>query len=214
LPTPVIHHEAQNTDCDAWLRVCDRIEVAIKTGQREFAPLEGLSGTERAEIVTLPATVGRLADVQRLELYGSHLVRIPPEIGGMRSLAWLDLYTSYRLHFLPYEITRCSNLRDSRISTRALFGNHKFRPPFPELTQPANAAALALLAPSSCSVCGSSVTGPLVARWITLGVGTDWVPLLVNACSTACTDALPTPPAGYVQHPHIGGASVVQPPQH
>jgi hypothetical protein len=160
----------------------------------------------------LPASVGRLVDVQRLKLYGSHLVRIPPEIAGMRSLASLDVYTSYRLHFMPYEVTHCTNLRDSRVSTRALFGNYKFRSPFPDLTHSDNAEALAVLAPSSCSVCRSPFAGSFVSRWITLVVGTDWVPLLVNACSTACIEALPTPAEGYVQHPHTGGSKLVQPP--
>jgi hypothetical protein len=192
--------------------LCERIELAIKTGQHEFAPLDDLSGAERAEIITLPASVGRLVDVQRFKLYGSHLVRIPPEIGGMRSLEYLDVYTSYRLHFLPYEATHCANLRDSRISTRALFGNYKYRPPFPDLAHTDNVDALTLLAPSSCSVCRARHAGPFVTRWITLAVGTDWVPLLVNACSIACIDALPTPADGYVQHPHSGGAKVVQPP--
>jgi hypothetical protein len=192
--------------------LCDRIEHAIKSGQHEFAPLDDLSGAERAEIITLPASIGRLVDVRALKLYGSHLVRIPPEISGMWSLAYLDVYTSYRLHFLPYEVTRCANLRDSRISTRALFGNYKFRSPFPELTHLANAEALARLAPASCSVCRSPVAESFVTRWITLVVGTDWVPLLVNACSNACIDALPPPAQGYVQQPHTGGSKVIQPP--
>jgi hypothetical protein len=210
--TPTLHHELQNTNCDAWLRLCDRIEVAIKSGQRELGPLDDFSGADRAEIITLPASVGRLVDVQRLKLYGSHLVRLPPEIGGMRSLAYLDVYTSYRLHFLPYEVTRCANLRDSRVSTRALFGNYKYRSSFPDLMHSENAVALALLAPSSCSVCRSSFAGPIITRWITLAVGTDWLPLLVNACSVACIDTLPPPAAGYVQHPHTGGAKLIQPP--
>ena len=36
--------------------------------------------------------------------------------------------------------------------------------------------------------------------------------LLVNACSTACIEALPTPPEDYVQTPHRGGPTVEQPP--
>lgn len=39
-------------------------------------------------------------------LYGSNLVRIPPEIGAMTSLEEFTPYTSYRLHWVPYEITR------------------------------------------------------------------------------------------------------------
>ena len=51
-----------------------------------------------------------------------------------------------------------------------------------------------------------------ILRWITLAVGTDHVPLLVSACSTACVSALPAPAEGYVQEAHVGGASLVQPP--
>jgi hypothetical protein len=69
--------------------------------------------------------------VKVLKLYGSALVRIRPEIGEMAALETIDLYTSYRLHWFPFEITRCSRLRDSTVSTRALYGNYKYRPPFP-----------------------------------------------------------------------------------
>jgi hypothetical protein len=180
--------------------------------KEDFAPLDGLSGSERAEVVTLPASIERLVNVRRMRLYGSHLVRIPPEIRAMRSLAYLDVYTSYRLHYFPYEITRCSNLRDSRVSTRALFGNYKHRAPFPDLLHADNVAPLSSYAPATCSVCAATLDrNRIVPRWITLTVGTDWLPLLVNACSTACIDALPTPAAGYVQQPHLGGARVVQP---
>lgn len=112
------------------------------------------------------------------------------------ALSYLDIYTSYRLHFLPYELTRCEQLRDSRVSTRALFGNFKHRPPFPDLTRADNTGALSLLRPSVRSVCSSPLTGPVVLRWITLSLGTDWFPLLVNACSAACIDALPNRPKG------------------
>ena len=54
----------------------------------------------------------------------------------MTSLRAFEPYTSYRLHWFPYEITRCTQLRGSTVSTRALYGNFKFRPPFPRLTPP------------------------------------------------------------------------------
>ena len=75
----------------------------------------------------------RLTAVKHLVLYGSNLVRIPPEIGAMSSLEEFTPYTSYRLHWFPYEITRCRKLSRSTVSTRALFGNYKLRPPFPRL---------------------------------------------------------------------------------
>ncbi|MBZ4321285.1 hypothetical protein [Streptomyces huiliensis] len=49
--------------------------------------------------------------------------------------------------------------------------------------------------------------------WISLHTsGRDVLPLLVNACSAACVDALPTPAEGYVGTPHTGGSGLVQPP--
>jgi hypothetical protein len=211
--TPVLHGEQQNTNSAVWRRVCDRIERAIDTGVEDFAPLQGLSSPERAKVITLPASIGRLVRVRKLNLFSSHLVRIPPEIGEMHSLADLDLYTSYRLHFLPFEILYCSNLRKSCFSTRALYGNYKYRPPFPDLTHSDNAPALAEVTPTICSVCDVPLDrAAVIRRWITLGWGTDYLPLLVNACSEACIESLPPPPAGYVQYPHVGGAQLVQPP--
>jgi hypothetical protein len=51
----------------------------------------------------------------------------------MTGLEVFTPYMSYRLHWFPYEITRCPALRDSTVSTRALYGNHKLRPPFRKL---------------------------------------------------------------------------------
>lgn len=209
--TPVLHSEQQDVHCDAWHRLCERIEQAAASGEEEFTPLEGMTEAERAQIVTLPASIGRLTTVQKLYLYASHLVRVPPEIAGMRSLVRLDIYTSYRLHFLPYEITRCTQLRQSRASTRALFGNYKYRSPFPDLTHKDNTKALSLLAPSACSVCDSPLGDTVLPRWLTIRAGTDWFPLLVNACSPACIEALPPAAEGYVAYPHTGGGKLEQP---
>ena len=148
--------------------------------------------------------------VKRLRLYGSALVRIPPEIGEMSALEEFDPYTSYRLHWFPYEITRCPRLTDSRVSTSALYGNYKYRPPFPKLPQTNVDEAV----PAGCSVCGGKFppAGPR-QRWISLLVATDVLPLLVHACSDGCIARLPQPADGYVPSPHAGGNSVRQPPQ-
>lgn len=209
---PRLHAEVQDTECEAWRRVVACIDDAVASGAETLEPLGGLTGPEREQIITLPAAIGRLTRVRELRLYGSHLVRLPPEIGGMTALKNLDVYTSYRLHFFPYELTRCSSLRDSRVSTRAVYGNYKYRPPFPALTQPENAIALSGVTPGSCSVCATPLDADrLVRRWITLAVGTDWLPLLVTACSMECIRRLPTPPANHVREPHTGGLAVVQP---
>ena len=160
---------------------------------------------------TLPPEIGALKSVRKLCLYGSSLVRIPPEIGDMSSLEEFDCYTSYRLHWLPFEITRCSNLVDSRISTRALYGNYKHRSPFPDLRRESD--FLLSIRPDTCSVCGSPLGGTYATRWISLNIATDVAPLLVYACSGKCVDSLPTPPDNYVSKPHRGGRSIEQPPR-
>ncbi|WHM40670.1 hypothetical protein [Streptomyces sp. BPTC-684] len=124
-----------------------------------------------------------------------------------------------------YEITRCTNLRHSTVSTRALYGNFKSRPPFPPLTAAATGTPVVDLenldpgiwgatAIRTCSVCDQRIGGGQLHQvWISLWTsGADVLPLLVNACSTACIDALPTPAEGYVQVPHTGGPGVDQPP--
>ncbi|MHC3456208.1 leucine-rich repeat domain-containing protein, partial [Streptomyces prasinus] len=62
------------------------------------------------------------------------------------------------------------------------------------------------------SVCDLPIgqTG-LQQMWISLRVATDVLPLLVNACSSACVAALPSGARGYIPTPHTGGR-VDQPP--
>jgi hypothetical protein len=64
--------------------------------------------------------IQKLTQVKELDFYGSNLIAIPPEIGRMSSLEVLAPYSSRRLHWFPYEITRCAGLRDSKVSTQTL----------------------------------------------------------------------------------------------
>ncbi|MEU5001152.1 leucine-rich repeat domain-containing protein [Streptomyces sp. NPDC021622] len=194
------------------------IDEAAADGREEFRPLPELSPEERRQIVTLPPEIARLTEVKRLVVYGSNLVRIPPEIGAMTSLKGFSSYTSHRLHWFPYEITRCSRLVDSTVSTRSIFGNYKFRPPFPQLQPPRDSTAgidLEHLDPArwgttglrTCSVCDEPLDRRgLHQAWISLAVATDVLPLLVNACSAECVEGLPTGARGYLPDTHRGGA--------
>lgn len=202
-----IHTEAQDTGLDAWKRLLDLIELAAEDGRETFSPSNDLGWDAWWQIVTLPPTIAKLKAVKELSLYGSGLVRIPPEIGEMDSLVEFDPYTSYRLHWLPFEITRCKSLVESRVSTRALYGNYKFRPPFPRLPQ-----AVEVLAPKSCSVCNEPFGDfTPIQRWISARVATDVLPLLVHACSTACLERLPEAASGYLSGAHTGGLGLTQP---
>jgi hypothetical protein len=203
-----LHSEFQNTECEAWNMLKDLIGAAATQQASEFAPGLEMPPELWRQIITLPASISKLTSVRKLYLYGSHLVRIPPEIGQMSSLEDLDLYTSYCLHWLPYEVTHCVKLKKSRFSTRALYGNYKYRPPFPKLDVEESKGPV----PAQCSVCREPTDAKTVHQaWISLRVATDVLPLLVNACSDDCIRQLPPPAFGYVSQPHSGGLNVAQP---
>jgi hypothetical protein len=204
------HAEPQDIECAAWERMLELVERAAKDERPVFWPASELEPEDLVHIIELPRSIAKLKSVTHLRLYGSHLVRIPPDIGEMSSLENLDVYTSHRLHWFPYEITRCRRLRDSRVSTRSLYGNFKYRPPFPPL---ANDGTLPIDTRGRCSVCDLPLhEGNTYLAWISLWIATDVLPLLVRACSPECIERLPTPAEDYVQHPHSGGLSVHQPP--
>jgi hypothetical protein len=201
-----LHSQVQDTKCEGWQLLCGLVEAAASEGLEDFAPGLAMPQDLWSQIITLPISISKLTSVRKLYLYGSFLVRVPVEIGDMVNLEELDLYTSYRLHWLPFEVTRCSKLKRSRFSTRALYGNNKYRPPFPRLGNlPFQAGAVA----NKCSICNAD---SLQQRWISLRVGTDVLPLLANVCSDACIGRLPSPTQGYVSQPHTGGLELVQPP--
>jgi hypothetical protein len=203
------HAEAQNTECEAWRLLEKLVDNHAAKQSKEFSPGLEMPPELWNQIITLPQSISKLTSVRRLYLYGSNLVRIPSEIGAMESLEELDIYTSYRLHWLPYEVIRCRKLKESRASTRALYGNYKYRPPFPPL---GDGVAKAQFVSGSCSVCGGCCSSAAVRqRWISLRVATDVFPLLVNACSEECIRRLPSAAKGYVEHPHEGGLELKQP---
>ncbi|WP_343913305.1 hypothetical protein [Aquimarina litoralis] len=109
--------------------------------------------------------------MKKVWLYGSNLKRIPPEIGQMESLEYFAPYTSYDLKWFPYELTKSKNLKDSRISTRAFFGNFKNRKPFPKLDHnPVKYEGEKV----KCSVCDKSMSYDETNQlWITLRIGTN-----------------------------------------
>ncbi|MFK4224179.1 leucine-rich repeat domain-containing protein [Streptomyces sp. NPDC019890] len=217
------HAEQQDTSSAGWQHLLALVDEAVGDGREEFNPLVELSPQERRDVITLPRSIGRLSAVKHLRLYGSNLVRLPPEIGLMTSLEEFTPYTSHRLHWFPYEITRCTKLARSTVSTRSLFGNSKLRPPFPRLRTVGDSGPHSsrdaldpkkwgVTAISTCSVCDRPMDGnELHQVWISRRVATDVLPLLVSACSAACIDALPPGADGYAPGSHKGGWDVAQP---
>ena len=206
------HTEQQDTSLPGWRHLLELVEEAAADGREEFRPLVELSPQERRQIITLPPAIAGLTAVRHLVLYGSNLVRIPPEIGAMTGLEEFTPYASRRLHWYPYELTRCSKLVRSSVTTRALYGNEKLRPPFPPLPAAPGVVQQLGVGARACSVCDRASDGRVHQVWISLRVATDVLPLLVNACSAGCVKALPRAPSGYVRTAHHGGPGVVQPP--
>src|SRR5262245_6281407 len=204
---PNMHVEAQDQSVAGWAQVTNLIERLAQTSAAILEPSAQIPWEDWMRVITLPPEVASLRLVKEVRLYGSHLRRLPPEIGRMSSLRELDVYTSYSLHWLPYEVMRCANLSASRMSTRALYGNRKTRLPFPHLSR-----AIDVLLPTTCSVCdhpfGERSPQPF---WTTQRVGTDYVPLLIHSCSSVCIDAVPSAPSGFSERPHKGGGGVGMP---
>jgi hypothetical protein len=197
--------DRQDRSGEAWEKLLALIDQAAEEGWTEFAPGRMMPRDLWAQIKVLPNEIGKLTQVTHLFLYGSKLERIPPHIGQMTALKEFTPYTSYGLHWFPYEITRCKNLVESTVSTRALYGNYKNRPHFPDLTNSFNKVEYFDHTPT-CSVCNQgSKNGEYHQVWVSLYVGTDTLPLLANVCSDACLKALPTPPDSYIETPHQGG---------
>lgn len=204
---PNLHTETQDITAPGWQLLLQQIGSASAPATSVFEPLVEIPADQWSAVITLPSSVSALTMVTTLRLYGSHLRRLPPEIGRMSALTNLDIYTSYSLHWLPYEVTRCTALRDSRMSTRALYGNIKTRLPFPRLTGP-----VGTIMPQTCSVCDKPFReGRVQLLWTTQRIATDVVPLLIHSCSSECTSHVPDAPEGYYPRPHRGGGGVGMP---
>ena len=202
-------NELQNRESEAWIKLCEVIDRIAEEGKEEFSPYEELGEELFLQIYTLPESISKLKKVKKLWLYGSKIKLIPPEIGEMENLEYFDPYTSYDLHWFPYEITNCKNLKDSRVSTRALYGNDKNRMEFPDLREnPIRYHGENL----NCSICKKRIDYEGVNQvWITIRVATDNLPLLANLCSKDCESKLQKPPKNYVNHAHKGGKELNQP---
>lgn len=206
--TPLVssmHVEAQDESMEGWSQL--KHLVAQETQSSVFEPSAHIQWAAWMRVITLPKEITSLQSVREVRLYGSHLRRLPPEVGTLSQLEDLDIYTSYSLHWLPYEVMRCRNLRRSRMSTRTLYGNMNTRLPFPRLSEPIDT-----LMPTTCSVCNLGFEGRAPQLfWTTQRVGTDYVPLLIHSCSNACTKSVPASPKGFFQAPHKGGRGVGMP---
>src|SRR5262245_37664766 len=75
------HAEVQDTESEGWKRLLELVETAAADGREKFAPFAEMTLKAQSQVITLPPTIGKLKSVRHLLVYGSCLVRIPPEIG-------------------------------------------------------------------------------------------------------------------------------------
>ena len=130
--------------------------------------------------------LGQLSRLKHLQLYGSRLVRMPRTIGNLASLEYLDLYTAYDLHYLPFELTACSRLVRTRFSTRTVFANPKTFLPLPVLPRLGDQQGDEQ---NVCSVCRSAFNNSDgCCVWSVRVVGTDQLALLAFCCSAPCAE--------------------------
>lgn len=196
--------DTQNRTIKAWDLLLALIEKASLDGREEFIPSKELGIEHWQQIRSLPKGISKLTQVKHLLLYGSNLTRFPQEVGKMTSLEKFTPYTSYGLRWFPYEITNCPNLKDSTVSTRALFGNYKTNKPFPDLTD----NPVRYYGGNKCSICEKAepLEGKFDQYWISVRIATDVLPLLAIVCSETCKAALRTAESGYFPTAHKGGA--------
>ena len=200
-------HRDKNTESDrAWDIVQDVFDRVARHGNKKLILSEHMDREDYKALNTLPASIANLKDLRELVIYRSQISFLPREIMHCENLQVFTPYTSWRLHWLPYEITNCP-LKSTTISTRVLYGNYKLRPPFPNVK---DKAWLWRDGKEYCSVCFKECDD-LDQYWISQVIGTDIVPLLASVCGFVCLSALGDPANGYVPYPHQGGPLVTQP---
>ncbi|PHR26683.1 MAG: hypothetical protein COA38_14445 [Fluviicola sp.] len=197
--------DSQNREEDAWRALLEFINQCDKDSAELFHPSQQFQLDHWVHIRTLPKEIGKLKSIKHLMIYGSNLTRLPQEIGQLEALEKFTPYTSYGLRWFPYEITRCSNLKDCTVSTRALFGNYKNKKGFPNL----NDNPVDYFGGNKCSICDTNENDIRFEQyWVSCQVATDVLPLLVIVCSDECFHKIKEPASGYSIVPHKGGNAI------
>ncbi len=197
-----VKKDSQNRESENWKSILDLIDKSANDKRKEFEPSKELGFEIWRDIRSLPKEIENLKNIKHLMLYGSNLERLPQEIGELKSLEKFTPYTSYGLRWFPYEISQCENLKESTVSTRALFGNKKNKKLFPNLED----NPVEYFGGNKCSICKrKEKENKFKQYWISTQIGTDVLPLLAITCSNECYAKLRKPHKDYYPTPHQGG---------
>ena len=197
-----VKKDSQNRESENWKTLLELIDESVKDKREEFYPSKELGIEIWKDISSLPKEISELKNIKHLMIYGSNLERLPQEIGELKSLEKFTPYTSYGLRWFPYEIIQCENLKETTVSTRALFGNKKNKKPFPSLED----NPVEYFDGNKCSICKrKEMESKFEQYWISTQIGTDILPLLAIICSDECFSKLRKPHQDYFPTPHKGG---------
>jgi hypothetical protein len=200
-----VRGDSQDRERDSWTALLEFIDQCDKNFTEVFHPSQQFDMDHWVHIRTLPKEIGKLKKLKHLMVYGSNLARLPQEIGQLEALEKFTPYSSYGLRWFPYEITRCTNLKDSTVSTRVLFGNYKNKKGFPDLKN----NPVDYHRGNKCSICDKNeIDIRFEQYWVSCQVATDVLPLLVIVCSDKCFHKIKESAPGYSVIPHKGGDTI------
>jgi hypothetical protein len=197
-----VRTDSQDRSSIGWENLLKLIDECESNDSIEFNPGHKLLPEEWKGIRSLPKDISKLKFIKHLMLYGSNLQRLPQEIGQLSSLEKFTPYTSYGLRWFPYEIIECKKLKESTVSTRALFGNRKNKKPFPIL----DSNPVKYHGGNKCSICKQNETQSIFEQyWISTHIGTDLLPLLAIVCSEECFSKIVNRHKDKFEELHKGG---------
>jgi hypothetical protein len=88
---PTLHSEAQDVGAPGWAALLELVGTESARNAIMFEPSPIIPPGQWSEIITLPGEIEILSAIRQMRLYGSHLRRLPPGIGRLSSLEYLDL---------------------------------------------------------------------------------------------------------------------------
>ena len=88
---PNLHADAQDITASGWHLLLELVGSTRAASSSAFEPLATIPADQWSAVTTLPPSISDLKTVTTLRLYGSHLRRLPPEVGRMTALSNLDV---------------------------------------------------------------------------------------------------------------------------
>jgi len=98
----------------------------------ELTELTQLNLTDQPNVSTIPACIGNLSNLKKLNLWNNGLNSLPPEIGNLSALESLNV-SNNNLTELPVELKNCKNLKKLVVKGNNISNLDEFKTAFPKL---------------------------------------------------------------------------------